>query len=173
MQRGRRRNPYPHTWEVPLALLIAGALVLVIGLQTGRSLANLIAGGGWEFVARADMFSSLPELMQGTAGAGLASNTALASPRLLWAWMVGVEMLLGVCMAMAVKTGLDRWGPSRLQGMATPAEAEELLGRSRLRRHARIIRPDLHAPGLTRWVNAWPHSRGGARSVRAVREAEQ
>lgn len=173
MQRGRRRNPYPHTWEIPLALLVGGVVTVVVGLQAGRSLANLFAGGGWVFVARAHMFSSLPAMVQGNAGAGLAGNTATASPRLLWASMVAVEMLLIVGMAAGVKAGLDRWGPSRLQGMATRAEAEKLLGRSRLRRHARVIRPDLHRPGLPPWVKTWPRSRGSAPSVRTVREVEQ
>jgi hypothetical protein len=154
-------------------MLVAGVLIVVVGLQVGRSLANLLAGGGWVFVTRADIFSSLPAMVQGNAGAELAGNTALASPRLLWASMVGVEMLLGVCMAMAVKAGMDRWGPSRLQGMATRAEAEELLGRLRLRRHARVIRPDLHRSGLSPWVNARPRSRRAEPSGHAFREVEQ
>lgn len=173
MQRSRRRNPYPYTWEIPLALLVAGVLIVVVGLQTGRSLANLFAGGGWVFVARAELFSSLPELMQGNAGGGLSGNTATASSRLLWVSMIGVEILLGVCLAITVKTGLDRWGPSRLQGMATRAEVEELLGRVRLRRHTRIIRPDLHGSSLARWVSAWwgrPEAGPSGRAVRAVKQ---
>lgn len=80
MQRGRRRNPYPQSWEIPLALLVAGVLILVIGLQVGRSVANLVAGGGWVFVARQDLFSSLAGVVQGDARAGLSDVTATASP---------------------------------------------------------------------------------------------
>jgi hypothetical protein len=35
MQRSRRANPYPFTWEVPLALVVAVLLVLVVGAQAG------------------------------------------------------------------------------------------------------------------------------------------
>ena len=53
-------------------------------------------------------------------------------------------LLVVAAVGWAVKFGLDRWGPARLRGMATAAEAEVLLGRTRLRRHAKVIRPDLY-----------------------------
>ena len=40
---------------------------------------------------------------------------------------------------------MPRARPTALKGVATPDEAERLLGVQRLRRAARIIRPDLHA----------------------------
>ena len=39
---------------------------------------------------------------------------------------------------------LQRWGPGRMRGMATSAEAERMLGVTRLRKVAGIVRPDLH-----------------------------
>ncbi len=37
-----------------------------------------------------------------------------------------------------------RWGPHRIHGMASKAEAQHLLGRRRLHRVRAIIRPDLY-----------------------------
>ena len=38
----------------------------------------------------------------------------------------------------------QRWGPGRMRGMATAAEAEKLLGVTRLRKVGGIVRPDLY-----------------------------
>lgn len=51
-----------------------------------------------------------------------------------------VVVALG-CVAIYV---LRRWGPGRIQGMATASEAEQLLGVARLRKVADIVRPDLY-----------------------------
>ena len=47
MQRSRRTNPYPFTWELPLVLVVAVLFLLLVGVQAGRSIANVIAGSGW------------------------------------------------------------------------------------------------------------------------------
>ncbi len=144
MQRTRRTTPYPFTWEVPVGLALAVLMALVVGLQAGRSLANLVAGNGWVFVDRIALFTTLAPLLGGQAGAGLPAVGHPATPELLWACAGVVELLVVLVIGWAVKFGLDRWGPARLRGMATAAEAEALLGRTRLRRHAKVIRPDLH-----------------------------
>lgn len=46
MQGERRRNPYPLTWEIPLAVLVAAVLLAVLGVHAGRAVANLVAGAG-------------------------------------------------------------------------------------------------------------------------------
>lgn len=144
MQRSRRSTPYPLTWEVPTAAVFALVLVLVLGLQAGRSISNLLAGGSWRFVNRADLFVTVPGLLRGDAAAGLTSVAEPANPQLLWACMATTCVLLLALACWLTKVALDRWGPGRLQGMATAADAENLLGRSRLRRHAQVIRPDLY-----------------------------
>jgi hypothetical protein len=144
MQRSRRTTPYPFTWEIPVGALLAVLLALVLGLQAGRSLAILVAGNGWVFVDRVALFSTLGPLLSGQADAGLPPVIRPASVALLWTCIGIVELLAIVAIGWAVKVGLDRWGPARLRGMATAAEAEALLGRTRLRRHARVIRPDLY-----------------------------
>ena len=161
MQRERRRDPYPWTWEVPLAVTLATLFVLVIGIQLGRSVANLLAGAGWTWPdADAGAFpspigtafwTSLPRVLAGNAGAGLPSPAPddLAGRGLVWGSIALTEPTL---LAATIRVGVwayQRWGPGRMRGMATAAEAEKLLGVTRLRKVAGIVRPDLygkHAP---------------------------
>ncbi|RYV50997.1 hypothetical protein [Pengzhenrongella frigida] len=144
MQRSRRTTPYPFTWEIPVGTLLAVLLAVILGLQTGRSLANLVAGNGWVFVDRVALFTTLGPLLGGHAEAGLPAAIRPASVEVLWTCVGIVELLVLVAIGWAVKFGLDRWGPARLRGMATAAQAEALLGRTRLRHHAKVIRPDLY-----------------------------
>ena len=144
MQRSRRTTPYPFTWEIPVGIVLAVLLALVLALQAGRSVANLVAGNGWVFVDRVALFSTLGPLLSGEADAGLSAVIRPASVELLWTCIGIVELLVIVVIGWAVKLGLDRWGPARLRGMATATQAEALLGRARLRRHAKVIRPDLY-----------------------------
>ena len=55
-----------------------------------------------------------------------------------------VEVAAIVLTGWAVVAGMRQWGPARVSGMATRAEAETLLGVARLRRVAPVIRPDLN-----------------------------
>ena len=145
MQRNRRRNPYPQTWEIPLAVLVGYSLLLLVGVQFGRAVANVIAGNGWVLVERAEIVNSLPGVLAGRADAGLVGMGSPASSSLLWASVLFVEILVFAVSAGCVRFGWGRWGPSRIQGTATRAEAEQLLGIVRLRRHAHLIRPDLYS----------------------------
>lgn len=151
MQHTRRATPYPLTWEIPVVALLATLLALIVGIQCGRSLANLVAGDGWVFVDRAALFSTLGGVLDGQAGAGLSDLASPASAALLWTCIALVELLVIVLIGLVLKAGLDRWGPARLRGMATAVEAEALLGRSRLRKHAKVIRPDLHGAPRGAW----------------------
>ena len=145
LQRDRRRDPYPWTWEVPLAAVLLMLLVVVYAGQVGRSVANLLAGAGWAWPSQAGVWRSLPGLAGGHAGTGLTGlASAPAGPVLLWVCVVVVEVTALFCLGWAVKAGLDRWGPTRVRGMASRAEAEALLGVSRLRRARFVVRPDLY-----------------------------
>ena len=42
MQRSRRNDPYPFTWEIPAAIIAGVLLVLVLGVHIGRAAANQI-----------------------------------------------------------------------------------------------------------------------------------
>lgn len=150
MQRSRRTNPYPFTWEIPLALVVAVLFLLLVGVQAGRSIANVIAGSGWVFIDRAHLFSSLGGILASHADAGLPGLKHPAGPGLLWTCVSLVELVILTGCVITLKGGLDRWGPNRLRGMATRSEAEALLGRTRLRKHATVIRPDLYGPSNRR-----------------------
>ncbi|MEO3936741.1 hypothetical protein V3N99_08270 [Dermatophilaceae bacterium Soc4.6] len=148
-------------------MIVFVLVLLVLGVQVGRSLANAAAGTGWVFVDRLHLFTSVAGVVSGDAGAGLtgpagvpgpartagtAGRAGTAGPGLLWAGIGVVELVLLTGCVAAVKHGWDRWGPTRMQGMATRAQAEALLGRTRLRQHAPVIRPDLYGarPGPAR-----------------------
>ena len=65
-------------------------------------------------------------------------------PGLLVATIVGTEVLLFAVLGWVGCELVSRWGPAAPKGMATTSEAERLLGRSRLFRSRRIVRPDLY-----------------------------
>ena len=151
MQRSRRGDPYPFTWEIPAAIIASVLLVLVLGVHIGRAGANLLAGAGWGWPAQAELFRSLPGILGGDGGAGLPGTYhGVAGQTALWASIGVTEMLLLILLASALKTGLDRWGPQRVQGMATRAEAEQMLGRTRLRKASAVVRPDLYGKQRSR-----------------------
>ena len=137
-QRSRRQDPYPWTWELPVSVILAVLVLISFGVHLGRAVANVLAGCDWRFPSRVDLFSSLPAVLRGDAGAGLVDlHGPGASPSSLLACIGTTELLL-------IKLGLDRWGPGRTRGVATSGEAERLLGVARLRRSRKIVRPDLY-----------------------------
>ena len=83
MQRSRRTNPYPFTWEIPLALVVAVLFLVLMGVQIGRSAANLLAGNGWVFVDRPALFTSPPGIVTGHADAGLGPLSRPPGPAVL------------------------------------------------------------------------------------------
>jgi hypothetical protein len=173
MQRERRRDPYPWTWE-PAAL--AAALVglgFVLAAQVGRSAANLLAGAGWTWPDThtvgagtgtttgtglavpsplgAAFWRSLPAVLGGDAGAGLPAPVPadLAGPGLVRLSVTVTEVAILAALASLTIAVYLRWGPGRLRGMATPAEAERLLGLTRIRKVAAVVRPDLYGGQAT------------------------
>lgn len=150
MQKARRRDPVPWTWEIPFAITVAVLVVLSLGAQLGRAIANLLSGDGWTWAPRAELFSSLPGVLGGHADSGLTGAGHVAGAHLLWTCVTVVELGLIVAASWGVKVGMDRWGPNRLRGMASRAEAEELLGRSHLREVAPVVRPDLYGKKSSR-----------------------
>lgn len=144
MQSSRRGDPYPFTWEIPAAVILAVVLVLVLGVHLGRAGANVLVGAGWTWPGGEALFTSVPGVVTGHAGAGLSHAPTVAASGLLWVSIAAAELVMVVLLGWALKAGLDRWGPHRLQGMATRGDAEKMLGQSRLRKVGPIIRPDLY-----------------------------
>jgi hypothetical protein len=163
MQSERRRDPYPWTWEIPVALSLATLFVVVLGVQLGRSAANLLAGAGWTWPA-ADggannaafgsplgtaFWTSLPGVLAGHSETGLPSPaltgpTGLAAPGLVWTIIAFTELTLLATTVWFGVCAYERWGPGRMRGMATASEAEKIMGLARLRKVAGIVRPDLY-----------------------------
>jgi hypothetical protein len=122
MQLARRRDPYPVTWEVPAGIVLGVVVLAVLGLHIGRGVANLVAGGWWGFPDRDRLFASLPPLLQGDPASGLPQvEGSLASASLLWTCVIVVEVMLLIGSLAGLKFGLGRWGPHRVQGLASRA----------------------------------------------------
>jgi hypothetical protein len=144
-QRLRRQDPYPWTWEMPLAAILAVLVLISSGVHLGRAVANVFAGCDWRFPSRVNLLSSLPAVLRGDAGAGLVDlHGPGASPSSLLMCVTATELILLTTSVVLIKWGLDRWGPGRMRGVASSSEAERLLGVARLRRSRRIVRPDLY-----------------------------
>jgi hypothetical protein len=130
---------------MPLAVILAVLVLMSFGAHLGRAVANVLAGCDWRFPNRVDLFSSLPAVLRGDAGAGLVElHGQLASPSTLLMCIGATELILLAVTVLLIKLGLDRWGPQRMKGVATPGQAEKLLGVTRLRQSRRIVRPDLY-----------------------------
>lgn len=187
LQRARRHDPYPWAWEIPLLVCVLLVLALAVGVQLGRSLANLLAGAGWTWpVDQATFWRTIPAVAGGDASAGLPTQTAgaagaadtadgLASPGLVWTGIGVVELLLLIGAGWVAIWALRRWGPGRLKGMATRVEAEQMLGLTRLRKVSSIVRPDLYGkhagpragqdPQIVRSAGADAQSEAGAAAL--------
>ncbi len=151
LQQQRRHTPYPHTWEIPALAAITIAYLLTVGVHAGRGAANLTACGAWQWPDASAWFTSLPGVLAGDAAAGITIlGCAGASGGVLMGSIVALELVVVVLVVVLGKWALDRWGPGRLKGMATPTEATQLLGVERLRRVRRTIRPDLYSRKATR-----------------------
>ncbi len=151
MSATRTKDPYPLTWEIPLAILIAIAAVAAFGVHLARAIANLTTGHGWTWPPGSDeLVLSLPAVIGGNSTAGLVTGTTGTTPGVLWAVLIIVQIVLLIVMTIGGIYAYTRWGPGRTRGMATRAEAEQLLGLSRLRKNKAIIRPDLYGKGVMR-----------------------
>lgn len=136
MQRDRRHNPYPLTWEIPLGIVCAVLLTFAVGVHLGNGLAHLTAGQPWAWPQSRDLFATIPAVLTAEP------KPPAVDPR---TWIVTVELLLTGSLGWAGYSTWQRWGPSRLKGMASREQAEQVLGIRRLRTAAAIVRPDLHA----------------------------
>src|SRR5665811_1620274 len=127
MQRSRRGDPYPFTWEIPAAIIVSVLLVLVLGVHIGRATANLLAGAGWGWPAQVELFRSLPGILGGDGGAGLSGTYhGGAGQTAVWTSIGVTEMLLLILLGLALQTGLVRWGPQRVEaGLARQTEQDQ------------------------------------------------
>lgn len=145
MQRSRRTNPYPLTWEIPVGIVLGVLLLLLLGVHAGRALANLLAGAGLTLTPREALLTGVPGLIAGDAGAGLQPRPQrVAGAGLLWLCTFVVQVLNLLLIGWGTRIAWQRWGPGRVEGVATRAELDQLLGLGRLRKVAPVVRPDLY-----------------------------
>ena len=103
LQTERRRNPYPLTWEIPVAALLAVALTAAIGVQVGRGLAIWFAGGGWAWPDSRALLTSIPAILAGNPAAGLTSPPqAPVTAAALTGWIIAVEVFLAVMLTLQI-----------------------------------------------------------------------
>ena len=145
MQVDRRKESIPWTWEPFVGgLLVYVFLVLAIA-QIARAIAYLLAGDGFRWSAADAQVSSAFAVFAGDSTAGLPGTDVPAlNTTWLYICLVSFEVLALTALTWAGIAALRRWGPARMLGMASRAEAQKLLGIARLRSHAGVIRPDLH-----------------------------
>ena len=144
MQRERIEDHYPWTWEIPSAVACAIIVLGVVVCQLGRSLANWLVGAGWRWPPVVQFVTSVPGLLAGDAASGLSDVHPVASPWVLWAWLSVTCLLTTTLLTVTGVWAWHRWGPARMRGMATVAEAHELLGEDRLWKVRHVVRPDLY-----------------------------
>lgn len=142
----RRRDAVSWSAEIVALAVMVTVLLLIFGILLGRSAAYLLAGAGWTFPERAALFTGLPGILAGDPAAGLDQPPTLTPARwLLASSVVAAELVLVSLEAVVGRFCWLRWGSGRLPGTATRAEVAPLLGIARLRRSARVIRPDLYS----------------------------
>lgn len=150
MDRSRRdrfaTHTAPSTWEVPVAIALAGFFFILITPLVVQSIV------GWATSRQSawptqHLFDAYGGLIHGHFGAGLRSGVAAGLPPdpVMWVLtVIGESLVLGA----AVVVGLwirDVGGNDSGHGLATATQAAEALGLPRLRKDAAVIRPDLYA----------------------------
>lgn len=142
MTDSQHEDGYAWTWEPAVGALTAVALLGVLALQAGRSLTLAITGAGWHWPPSTALVISSWGILVGNLGAGL-TTTHQGSGAVVLAWAVaGALFMAGLAAATVV--ALRVMAGRRFKGMASPGQAEKLLGLSRLRATRAVIRPDLY-----------------------------
>lgn len=144
MQLERRRDPQPWGWAESLGVLVLFLIYALMVVQLARAIANLLARDGFTFGPRAALFRSSLGILTGDAGAGLPPHHRYAGTTLLAVVLVLVLVAASVLYVWGLIWCLREWGPLRVMGMATRADTERVLGRTRVSKAAPVIRPDLY-----------------------------
>lgn len=145
MQVARRKESIPWTWEPLVAGLALYLFVVLVAAQVGRGTAYLLAGDGFRWPTADAQVSSAFPVLAGHSASGLPGTAVpVLGSTSLYICLVIVELIALAAVTWVGVALFLGWGPARMLGMATRAQAEKLLGLARLRSHAAVIRPDLH-----------------------------
>jgi hypothetical protein len=142
----RRRDPVGYTpgWEVAVAVLAGGALVIGLAALLGIGLAALLFGGGWVWPHGTGTIGAVVGgLISGHPGHGLVPLEAKRVPgaAVVYVCVAVVELLFIAVVARAGALIVRRF---RNDGMATRGEAQQALGTGLLHEAKAVIRPDLY-----------------------------
>jgi hypothetical protein len=135
--------------EVVLVVLAGVLLFLALAALIGLASASALFGGGWVWPSDNDTIGQvLAGLLTGEPGRGLPMQLQARVPGsvAVYSSVASAELLMiaAAGTAAALFWRYHRPGDAR-GGMATRSEAQQVLGRSRLRQARTIIRPDLYA----------------------------
>ncbi len=134
----------PASWEIPAAVALTWLVAAALTLPAARALAAALTGAGWVWPASSTaLVASVGGLFTGDATAGLTGEQAAATPA---SGAVYTAVVATVAVLLAASGGAARVGRRLLgapPGMATRGQAEQVLGRTRLRSVAPVVRPDL------------------------------
>ena len=128
----RRHDPYPWSWEAPAAAALLAGVVMVLGVHVGRGIACLVSGAGFRWVTADALLTSLGGIFSGDPGAGLTEPVTGVTGRVLATSIIVVEVVFVALLGVLGYWLLVRWGPGAMKGVASPSEAQQLLGRQRL-----------------------------------------
>ena len=91
------------------------------------------------------LLTSVPHLLAGDMTSGLGTAVTPVAPSLVAVGIAVTELIAFGGLGLLGWQLLVRFGPNALRGVASSAEANRLLGRSRLSRVRKMVRPDLCA----------------------------
>ena len=91
------------------------------------------------------LLTSVPQVLAGQTTSGLGATVAPVATSLVAVGIAVAELIAFSGLGLLTWQLLIRFGPNALRGVASPAEANRLLGRSRLSRVRKVVRPDLCA----------------------------
>jgi hypothetical protein len=148
----RRRDPQPlgRAGETALVALCAALLAVGLAALAGLGIACLVAGGGWVWPhGNNQALRLLGSLASGHPGRGLPPpvRARVPPPVAVYIGVAVAELALFVVIAAGSILFARYYRPGDARaGMATRAEAQQVLGAARLRTGRAVIRPDLHRP---------------------------
>ena len=141
MSDSQHDDGYAWTWEPAAGGIAAVAILALVAVQAGRSLALAVAGAGWHWPPSTTLVTSTAGILTGNLNAGLASVAGAGEPLVAW---ITAAILFVAALTGAVVVAVRGVAARRHKGMATTTHAEQLLGLGRLRATRAVIRPDLY-----------------------------
>ena len=163
-QRLRDPQPMSRGGEVAFVVLAAALLLLAVAALAGLGASGALVGGGWIWPHGRDLIGQvLGGLLTGHPGQGLTAQERARVPGRVAVYgciTVAELVLLTATGVVAVLFARYHRPTDARGGMATRPEAQQVLGRSRLRQARRILRPDLGRHRALRAAAAAAQSRG-------------